>query len=250
MINARLGAAGVVLAACCLAAGGANASPVSAGQNVYITPGDASRFYYSHDGQTSSGGAFYLHNDSDPGMTPFITFCLERGELLEFSAPPGDIRAYRVDTITDGARSGGKSGGVLIGGIMSDPLDLRTKYVYDRFRSGATWGAASTNEVAEFVQEVIWYIEGEIPEPGGSHTLRPKAQDILNDAIANAATHDFGTRSVSVLNLQVWDPALNGVGGWKPAQDLIYRDSVPEPATLLLLAAGMAGLFARARRRT
>ena len=115
---------------------------------------------FSNSFGTTGGGEFLFTPVGDyEGLTldPFITFCLERNEYLNFSAQ------FTVVNIGPAAFNGG------VGGGNPDPLDERTAWLYQSFRDGSltalgynySTGAAHVAS-ANALQRVFWGIEQEL----------------------------------------------------------------------------------------
>lgn len=188
---------------------------------------------------TTNGGEF-LAAPADFDFAPvrlnsitgeaFETFCLEVSENIAFGG------TYWVDLNTAAVHGGA-------GGGDPDPLDPLTAYLYQQFISGTLAGYAYALDdggteraaSADALQRVIWYIE---QEAGMTWTTGDGSRSDLfyQDALANAGS-DIG--DVRVLNL------YNDAQGTSPAQDQLVL--IPEPASLVLLALGVAVALRRIR---
>lgn len=165
---------------------------------------------------SGGGGAFILNG---PGLAnSWISFCLEGAENMNYSDD------FYVGGIGNHAIGGGPGYGAGVGG---DPLDLRTKAVYHKYRRDNSLGWTGAE-----VQHAIWFLEEEAL--GQNNAL-------VTWASANAASYDFGGDAVRVVNL------LTGPRG-RHAQDQLMLQDVPEPAALGMLTV-VFGALATARRR-
>jgi len=207
----------VVLVAALLAVPSSFAYPVSAGQYIWVDRIDTV-------GGGDGGGEFSIHSASpSSGNKLFETFCLEKNEYITI---PGK---YYIHTIQDAVVNGGEGGG------SPDPLDSKTKYLFYKFSAGTLSGYGNTNESANALQEAIWYIENEITSLSAG-----LATTFYTDAL-NAGQ---GTWDVKAMNLVTFKTD----GSIDHKQSLLVAQ-VPEPATLLLLGAGLLGTGMMVRRR-
>lgn len=180
-----------------------------------ISVGDVIQLY---DGPgTTGGGEFKVYKS---GVYLFDSFCLETNEYFSFG------QNLTVASITDNAIGGGS------GGPRPDPLDPRTAYLYYHFRMGDLAGYNyGTNASADDLQKAIWYIEEE-------------AMGVSNDFVTLAQS-EIDRGAWSGLG-NVWVMNLIDANGNKKQDQMVL---VPEPATILLLGAGLLGLGIFGRKK-
>ncbi len=184
-----------------------------------------------------AGGAFMATSiGSDPlPDTGFATFCIETSEFISL---PGE---YHIK-ISEAADAGGS------GGPSPDPIDARTAYLYQTYRTNAgalnaylTNGASFTGTQSQRqaatrqLQEAIWYLENE----------NLGVQNLLVSHAASMQTENGGTWSglgnVRVMNMWA-NPDYTG-----NKQDQLIL--VPAPAAVALGALGLALVYRFTRKR-
>lgn len=182
---------------------------------------------------TTAGGAFlFTPSGNYRGLTldPFLTFCLERNEYLDFKT------VFTVESITTAAYGGGRGGG------SPDPLDERTAWIYQAFRDGslASYGFDYTNAMGKLnastdaLQNVIWGLEDEL---GSGWTPSGALQRAFFNA-ANMYGVGRGLGLVRVMNV-IWPDGT-------PGQSQLVI--IPLPAGLLLGVVGLAATSLVRRR--
>lgn len=154
---------------------------------------------------------------------PFTTFCLEKSEYINF----GVAYNYRI---SDYAEEGG--GGATNG---KDYLDETSAWLYYQLRMGALDYRGNSYD-QQALQAAFWAIEGEQSLLSGpTETI---AAQYISDAVAAVTGGWHNNGRVVVLNL------YDAAGANKQSQ----LGMVPEPATLLLIGLGLAGIGFSSRK--
>lgn len=207
--------------------------PAAAGAGPIVV-GDVVKF---SDLPGNTGGGEFKLTDVSSAADWIITFCLQKTEYMNFTNKfiVDSINPY---TLTDPTDKGGDSQG-------RDWISSQTAWLYTQFTDGTLAGYAYNGTAAEraasadALQHAFWMWEGEEAiDPSNYYYNLAKKYTPAN----------FGTGDVAVLNLKLYNPgAQNHLA---EAQDQLTRYSVPEPATLTLMGAGLLGIAAfRSRRR-
>ncbi len=198
--------------------GGAYAYPVSVGDSVVLTKTEVGGGYYDDNHVWYGGGDFGV-SLADTSTVLFTTFCVEYDVHMSLNT------AYTVSDISDTVRNVGRT------------LNGGTKWLYWNFDQG-TLGSVSGYEYSvagvRALQEAIWALEGY----GEYVSLSGLSQDLYDLGVAN--TEIGAGYNVKVMNLEA-----DGVD----KQSQLVAAPVPEPATLVLLGSGLAGLAFYRRKK-
>jgi len=190
---------------------------------IMVNTGDRVVFNGQIDGHSTAGGAFsFTDIDGEDGPFTFYTYCLEWNEHL-----------YKGKTYYAVVNTGSVNGG--IGGAIDnfDPLDPATALVYRAYLLGYL-----SDYSQQDIQDAIWYLENEKSEGAISDT----ALDLADEALEYTEdSEDLG--GVWALNLYKNSDYTGN------AQDVLFYSPIPEPSTILLLGAGLAGIGMIARKR-
>jgi hypothetical protein len=218
-VRSSVAAVGLVGAMAAVAGSSASAGPI-------VVAGDQVKFA---DGPGTTGGGEFVVTIN--GTWSFVTFCLQRTEYIDFS------NTFTVDsvnpyTLTDPAANGGD-------GLGRDVISEQTAYLYTQFRKGTLAGydyvGAGHVTSANLLQQALWMFEQELPMDGANPFV------VLANTAVNSQAWD-GIGHVRVMNLS------RGKGqDYREAQDQLTL--VPEPASIGLVALGLAAVAARRRRR-
>lgn len=179
----------------------------------------------------TNGGEFIIDVTTDDSSNEdFISFCLERGEYINYSS------TFNIDSIADYASNGGNQTGDEDGNDNDnqDQVSEEAKWLFWNYLYSDTEEVRrGGDDRADAVQQVIWYYEDEIT------SLTSTALNLFNFV---EGVDDYSIDgAVAVLNLSYSN------GG--PAQSQLVASPVPEPATMLLFGSGLAGIAGFSSRR-
>ena len=194
-----------------------------------------------HNGPGGPGGEFGIEDLAAPGVIDFITYCVEKNEYINFTAP------FYVESIASYANLGG------IGGPTNDPVDPRTAWLYYNYRQGTLanydYGPITDTDTsramsANALQNAAWYLEEEQSSP-------VTGQDYVDAADAEYQSYlndpgYFGNMEAAIANVRIMNLRWNDENG-NLAQSLLF--SIPEPGTIAIWSVlGMIGLVGYFRR--
>ena len=195
--------------------------------NIYIEQ----QIKFANGPGETTGGEFIVY-PLNSTTELFRSFCLETDEYLNFSS------TFIVKDISTEARDGGS------GGDSPDPISAYTAYLYHNFYwetldqyaydNKATTEFANRDLSADALQKAIWHFEQETRGETNFYT------DLAIKAVDKDRSWS-GLGDVRVINLVYADGTR--------AQDQLTVAPVPEPATMLLLGAGLIGLAGIGRKK-
>ncbi len=175
----------------------------SASAIVQVNVGDLLKFSNGLGG--NGGGEFGALVNGGPGS--FVTFCVERGESLNFTD------SFVVSAISTTSQNSGVA------------LHAGTADLFSRFHNGNLLGYTGTAGQQTSLQLAIWFFQGQLAI--GPSLVATYAADAGAQAYVLSAAGAVGTGAVKILNMRT----LAAAGQQdSPAQDVLI---VPEPASVL-----------------
>ncbi|MCX5807106.1 MAG: hypothetical protein NT010_13765 [Proteobacteria bacterium] len=137
-------------------------------------------------------------------------------------------------------------GGGAAGG--SDSLSKGAAWLYYYFSQG-TLGSydynteAGRHNSASALQNTIWWLEGEVSDPGDGNTFRHQVMEKFGTEY-NAKDNNFNglTREYPVMVATLWEQGFAGVSGHERQDMLVTTGTVPVPPAIYLLGAGLMGV--------
>ncbi len=198
----------------------------------------------------NGGGEFKWVADTADQDTDFddytwYSFCVEKNEHVTKDF------IYEVQGISGYAKAGGNGGQdetfVLEGGkkLRGDSLSHETAWLYWNFSKGSLgtgdYTYKSSYEQEGYLQNLIWYLEGEITSLTNNDYINNWRQGYTK-AKAGGWTNQG---QVQVVNLGYFDTNNKWVG----IQDQLVIGHMPEPGTMVLLGFGLIGLAGIGRKK-
>jgi len=218
-----------LVAAMLISVGQALALPVQSGDSVYLK---ASSNYFSD--KNNGNYDVYL---KDGSSFAYSAFCVQKYTYFSPSDTSEHDYYATIDAEIEGFRAGSDNFDADGNLKYSTTLAAGTKYLFWNYSQGTLAGYDGSAADVSALQNAIWSLQGydvDVEE---------------NEFIALVAgSVDASGLDVKVMNL--WDSySADGVYSGPHQSQLIAGAPVPEPATLILLGSGLAGLAFYRRKK-
>jgi hypothetical protein len=207
---------------------------VGASQATLINPSDYVKLV-SYNPNNGAGIMTYAvsHDGGKTTAFNYETFCIQENVLIFRN------QWYPVAGISDhvGFFDYSKAGT----GALNGAVD----YLFYQYKLGAYSTTMTTHQAEDDFQRLLWSLQGSGPGPAYTSTGYQWSTELANYFATPWMHKSWGTKVINIVYSFHCGETEIGID----IQNQLYNEPVPEPATMLLVSTGLAGLLGLRRRK-